>query len=533
MSSLFTRISLVFFFILLTLSLTTLWVSHRNSQNYFLEFTQQLNAPIARFVAENSRLVKGSKPDPDALALLATHISILNPSIEVYLLDMDGNVLLSEEQPRVYQEGNTVGQSDLVKEGFKTVKMEPIEKFLEPDVVYPILGTNPVKSEADSIFSVYPIWSDFSIADETEQIGYVYAVLTGEKHRSLVNSLTESYSLKNLAVTLSETLLLALIAGISLFFILTRRLGQLIQRAGVWQQKLEESYRTSHVNRHKVSESSARSDVKNTDGFKLLKEHDEIDVLASTYDSMASALLQQYQDLQEQDANRRQFFAQISHDLRTPLTTMQSYLETLALKSEELSSLERNRYIDTAHKQCVRLRQLVMQLFELSKLTSGNIKLDNEPFSLLELALDVAQEYALKAEALKIKLIVEPRADEKGEFIVLADIALIQRALENLLGNSLRFTPENGHITINLNLGSNSFISVSVTDTGAGISEKKLESLLATNTPSLKLSNGVIDSAGLGLSIVRSIVGLHGSELLVESSKRTGTRCSFNLLCAQ
>jgi len=93
MNSLFSRLSLIFFLILLFLGLTILWLSNRSSQNYFLEFTQKLDQPIAMYIAENANLVKDGVPDANALEALAPHVMMIHPGIEVYLLSPEGEIM--------------------------------------------------------------------------------------------------------------------------------------------------------------------------------------------------------------------------------------------------------------------------------------------------------------------------------------------------------------------------------------------------------------------------------------------------------
>lgn len=514
-SSLFARLSLFFLLILLTLGLTTLWVSHRNSRDYFLEFTQQLNGPIAMYMADNADLIVNRQINTAAFAKLTGHVMVINPSVEVYLLDTEGKVIESVD--------NAQGSTS-VSTSAEYVDMEPIQRFLSPGSVYPIFGTNPRKPDSKSIFSVAPLNTSPSIGQETEQLGFVYVVLAGERHQSLLNSLSDSYSIKNLSLTLAGTLLFALLAGVAVFFLLTRRLRLLTQKASSWQSNLQ--LRTESFD---ASAPSASFLINSQAEMRMASSRDEIDVLAATYDSMANQLLSQFQHLQASDKNRREFFANISHDLRTPLTTMQSYLETLVQRSDSLSPSDRKKYLETAHKQTLRLRRLVMQLFELSKLTSGSVVLEPERFSLLELSFDCIQQFALEAEQSGVALSVKPSDDDAQHFDVIADIALIQRVFENLLANALRFTPVGGAIAIELKRESVDAVTVIVSDTGVGISKEKLQHVFTRHYPEMIIDKDSSGSAGLGLSIVKNIIELHQSSVQMASVQSSGTQVIFSL----
>lgn len=515
-SSLFTRLSLFFLLTLTTLGLTVLWISHSNSRGYFLEFTQRLNSPIAMYMAENAELVQHRQPDLAALAKLLEHVVVINPSVEVYLLDLQGNIIKPEVQ------GVSVVDSAIGSAA--TVDLQPIRKFLSADAIYPIFGTNPQEPARSSIFSVAPLYSPPSIGAESEQVGYVYVVLAGERHQSLLDSLENSYSTKNLLLTLAGTLLLTLMAGITVFSLLTRRLRMLTHKARQW-----------HGSMQIRSQSGDHQDTSATKPTPLLfdlKEHsksrDEIDVLAATYDSMATQLLYQFQNLQMGDKSRRELFENISHDLRTPLTTMQSYLETLVLKFDVLNATDRKRYLTTAHNQTLRMQRLVSQLFELSKLSSGSVELAVERFSLLELAFDCIQQFALEAQSSNIVLSVVPQCDDSRQFEVLADIALIQRVFENLLANALRFTPNGGSVSVNVTRGVSQSVHVCVCDSGSGLSEEQMARAFTRYSPGEHNRGG----AGLGLSIVKSIMDLHGTEIRIISAENKGAEIRFSLPAA-
>ena len=516
MSSLFSRLSLFFFLILLTLGLTTLWISHRSSQNYFLEFTQQLNSSIAMYMADNANLIRNNQPDLTALASLASHVMVINPSVEVYLLDLEGKLLAPEIS----------SNSDELQAPTKLspVELNPIKEFLQADATYPIVGTNPKNADSKSIFSAAPLYTSNSIAGQRQQLGYVYVVLAGERHQSLLNSLSGSYSLKSLYLTLAGTLLFALLAGIAVFFQLTRRLRQLTKNAGRWQESMDN---LSQQGESQLPEGVYKFPI--IDSPSLSRSYDEIDVLSATYESMTAQLVSQFHHLRDSDKNRRELFANISHDLRTPLTTMQSYLETLVLRDDSLSNGDRKKFLTTAHKQSVRLKKLVMQLFELSKLSSGSVVLQSETFSLLELAYDCVQQFDLEASAKKIRLSVQPDGDEFRQFEVFADIALVQRVFENLFVNALRFTPDGGCISIELSRTDTDYVDVAIRDTGSGIPEEQIVRLFTRHCPDIIFGENTNGNAGLGLSIVKHIVELHGCDVSLTSDPCAGTLVEFSL----
>src|SRR4029079_10258814 len=135
----------------------------------------------------------------------------------------------------------------------------------------------------------------------------------------------------------------------------------------------------------------------------------------------------------------------ISHDLRTPLASLQGYLETLHLKGEQLSPEEQRSYLEVALKQTEQLSGLVMRLFDLAKLDSGQVVVAPEPFALGDLVQDVVQEFELAASNKGIALKALMRPDLP---LVSADIGLMERVLRNLIENALRYTDTGGSVTL-------------------------------------------------------------------------------------
>jgi signal transduction histidine kinase len=166
---------------------------------------------------------------------------------------------------------------------------------------------------------------------------------------------------------------------------------------------------------------------------------------------------------------------------------------------------------------------LIGDLFELSKLDSASITPDLEDFSLAELLQDVTQDFELEAEKAGITMEIEA---VRNPAMVYADIGLMQRVLENLIRNALKFTPQNGRITIIMD-PQPGHVSVAVTDTGCGISDEDLEHIFDRFYHADQ--GGDSDSTGLGLAIVKRILDLHGSRISVQSSPDRGTRFEFEL----
>lgn len=251
--------------------------------------------------------------------------------------------------------------------------------------------------------------------------------------------------------------------------------------------------------------------------------------LAEMFNEMADILTTNIDKLKEVENLRRELIANVSHDLRTPIAIIRGYLETLQIKEKTITNEERKRYIEMVSKSSMKLEKLVNELFELSKLEADQIRPNKEPFIISELMSDISSKYHLIAHNKKIKI---DSYLSKELAPVYADIALIERVIQNLLDNAIKFTPENGHITLTTEKCLNNHVKITITDNGIGIPEKDRERIFAryyraNNYTDLK------NSTGLGLAIAKKILDLHDSSLELISSENEGSSFIFRLKCNQ
>ena len=464
-------------------------VERTSTQLYYEEITQRLNASIAMYVTGEMQLIEDGVVNEEALTLLAQRAMIINPTVEVYLLDTDGQILAHAMPPDSLQTAR--------------VSLEPVRELIGGESEMPLRGTDPRNVEREKVFSAHPVMHE----DRLE--GYLYAILGGQKYDELASSIRGSYVQKLSVGALTAIVLTAFIVGLLVFSMLTRRLTRL----------------TGDVKRFTESGFEPEALAATLLAADTSEKADEIDQLRGAFSSMADKIREQFEGLQETDRLRRELVSNVSHDLRTPLASMHGYVETLLLKNDRLSDAERMRYLEITHKHTLRLRQLIGDLFELSKLDSASVKPSLEWFSLAELLQDVTQEFELEAERKGIRI----EADSRHEtFMVFADIGLIQRVLENLLRNALKHTPQGGTVSISLDPKPGR-VAVSVADTGCGIAEHDLERIFDRFYRSQQGEEERSNSAGLGLAIVKRILDLHGSRITVTSKPEQGTCFEFDI----
>ena len=262
---------------------------------------------------------------------------------------------------------------------------------------------------------------------------------------------------------------------------------------------------------------------------------DEVAQLAARVEAMGDRLLVQAASLAAKEREQRDLLANVSHDLRTPLASIQGYLELLLLGQSSLDSAEARNHLETAARQSERLGRLVADLFELSRLEAGDAHAEREEFPLAELAHDVTQKFAADAERRGVRLEARVAAAPPApQLRVRADIGLVERVLDNLVENALRHTPAGGSVTLDA-APCHGRARLVVSDTGEGIAAADLPGIFdryyrAERIGGAKRASG---HGGLGLAIARRIVDLHDGTLSIDSTEHQGTRISFDLPLAE
>jgi signal transduction histidine kinase len=383
------------------------------------------------------------------------------------------------------------------------VDLAPVNELIGGQATMPLRGVDPRNPDRQKVFSAHPVMDGDALQ------GYLYAILGGQKYDELASSVRGSYIQQLSIGALVAIALFAFIVGLLVFGLLTRRLSRL---TGEVRRFAESGFDGSAVDPIQPSDAPPG-------------KADEIDQLRNAFAGMAGKIREQFEGLQETDRLRRELVSNVSHDLRTPLASMHGYVETLLLKNDSLSEDERLRYLEITRKHSLRLRRLIGDLFELSKLDSASVQPQLEWFSLAELLHDISQEFELEAEQRGIRLAVESRHEAA---MVHADISLMQRVLENLIRNALRYTPQGGEIAISIDRKPDR-VAVAVADTGCGIAEHELDRIFDRFYRSEQGEEGRSNSAGLGLAIVKRILDLHGSRITVTSRLNEGTRFEFDI----
>ena len=480
LTSFYGKLSAVLLLLLIILGFAQIYITYNSSLELISAADQQINLDLAENIATQLDSVLTREATEEEIESVLHYLMVYNPRIEIYVLDETGKII------------NFFADPTAVKA--EKVSMTPITSFLKGTPQSLILGDDPRNPGTRKPFSVA------RVVLGSGDTGYVYIILSGERYNTALEMVRDRYILGTSLKILVIILVLTATAGLVLFGLLTRRLRTMTNKVEVFE-KGDYSIRLRDNSR------------------------DEIGQLAGSFNRMAGKIQANMIELEKTDRLRRKLIANVSHDLRSPLASMQGYLETILMKEKTLSKEDRKAYLDVILNNTQLLRKMVEELFELSKLDARQIEPQKEPFSIADLIQDIV---------LKVK----PRADEKEVSIsadfrrnlpqVWADIGLIERVLTNLLENAIDYTDAKGNIYMALEQV-DGHVNVEVRDNGSGIKEEDLPHIFDRFYRADKSRSLAAGNTGLGLAIAKIILELHGTDINVESTSGEGTRFYFTL----
>ena len=233
---------------------------------------------------------------------------------------------------------------------------------------------------------------------------------------------------------------------------------------------------------------------------------DEVAQVAASFNRMAEELAARDEALRASDRLRRQMLADVSHELKTPLTAMRSYVETLRDEDIALDRDTRERYFATLERETIRLDRIVKDLLDLARLENSVVHLDLRVFATRRVFEHVVGRHQPEIERRRIavRIDVSSAADQ-----MVADPDRIEQVVENLFANGLRHTPDGGSLALAATIDEH-VVKLSVTDSGSGIPPEHVplvfERFYKVDASRATESGG----SGLGLSISRAIVERHG-----------------------
>ncbi|MEM6317945.1 MAG: HAMP domain-containing sensor histidine kinase [Bacteroidota bacterium] len=480
MKYLYWKISAALLGLFIVLGLVFVGLTGYFTKEYLQESNQMLYGSIAaKMIKEVKPLVDG-QVDTMAIQKIMDSKMVINPSIEIYLLDTEGKII------------TYVAPESKIKAD--RVDLEPVREKINAEEFKFIKGDDPRFPEVKNVFSAAPI------TENGELQGYLYIILASEEQSSVLNYLVNCKVPKIGISIFTGALLMALILSFLAIWFVTKNLRRYVET----------------VTQFKEGDLSIRvgEDAKG-----------DFPVLADTFNEMADTIVANIDELKSVENLRRELIANVSHDLRTPLAIMQGYVETLLMKADKISSLDRQKYLNIILRSSEKLSDLIKQLFEYSKLEARQIEPQKEPFQMTDLVADAFARYQVLAKEKDITVKVE---HEENLPIVFADVSLVERVIQNLMDNALKFTPNGGTVTIGLEEQKGG-VQIKVQDTGPGIPSEEQAFIFDRYRKTSTTTTAKNTGAGLGLAIVKKILELHDASIRVQSQLNGGTSFIFSL----
>jgi signal transduction histidine kinase len=442
---------------------------------YFEETRQKLDLNIASHIAADNECFKGDSVNTQALRNVFHNVMVINPSIEVYLLDTNGTILTYYAPYQVIK--------------ITSVPLGPVKNFISSERQNFLMGVDPKNPAKMKPFSAS------RVTEENEFKGYIYVILGGQEYENVAQLVFGNYIIRLGVKSMIIALITAAIVGFLAIGIITWNIRRIV--------RVIRDFRNGNL--------SARIAMTNKGELKMF---------ADSFNDMADTIVNNLNEIKNMDENRRVLVANVSHDLRTPLAIIRGYVETILIKDSNLTFKERKNYLEIIMRNTDRLLNLVEELFELSRLESKVIEPHFEEFSFGELLQDIHQKNQVNANEKNINFLLELAENLPR---VYADIGMMEKVFQNLIDNAIKFTPSGGEIKIILKRKYSNSLFAIVSDSGIGIKEEDISQIFNRYYQAKKISTGMNDGAGLGLSIVKRILELHKFEIKVKSEPSKGT----------
>ncbi|HHF3406715.1 TPA: HAMP domain-containing sensor histidine kinase [Vibrio alginolyticus] len=405
-----------------------------------LRTKQSLHKELASHMRDDNPLMIGTDYNPKALKSIFHTLMLIGPDFEIYFLDSQGNIT-THAAP---EGAEIMGKVDL----------NPIKQFLN-DQPFPILGEDPRNRGEHKVFSVA------AIEELGSTVGYLYVVIGSTRHDAIANAQVDTPYIALAGLVLVSILGFALGA----YVLVKRSLLNPIERVTKQlQQQAEHDFRLQPDFTHQVP---------------------ELVPIANSYQMMAKHIQQQFLQLEYQSSHRRQSLLQLSHDLKTPLSSVLGYLETWRLQHPESDPL-----IDVAFRNCEKLSTQLHSLLDAARKEDPMPNYEYRPVDLGVLMAECAEtmqsQFSRKEVVLKV--------DIDSEIQTVGDKGLLERLVLNLLENALRHSPIGSEVHCQAHLSE----------------DKSRIHFTFVNHIEEEAEGG---SLGIGTKIVQSILMLHHSYL--------------------
>ncbi len=262
------------------------------------------------------------------------------------------------------------------------------------------------------------------------------------------------------------------------------------------------------------------------EGRVSVNVHSELSQLADSFNVMNYKLNEAFKKQKKIEQARRDLVNNISHDLKTPLATIQLFAESILDGVLENKQVE-EKYLKTIIKETNNIKSLIDQLARLSEYEAGEISMSIEDVDMVHIICNFLKSVLVRLEEKELEFIIDA-PESKEDALVKGDPAKIYQVVANLINNSIKYTPKGGKIEVEIIPGDN-FIQTNIKDTGIGISEDEQKKIFQRFYRVDKSRSREYEGSGLGLAIVKEIVNAHKGRIWVESEEGVGTTFSFTI----
>lgn len=262
--------------------------------------------------------------------------------------------------------------------------------------------------------------------------------------------------------------------------------------------------------------------------FYKIKERDELLNDLKENNNKIKSIEEDLREIREVEKIRGQFFANISHEFKTPINIISSCIQLLDLKKKE-SDQELaegyKKYDKTLKQNCNRMLRLINNLVDITKIDSGYLKLNFINCNIVELVEDITLSVVPYVENKKLSIIFDTMDEE---IIIKCDPESIERVMLNLLSNAIKFTSKGGNIIVYI-YSDEQYVNISVKDDGIGIADEYMEKVFERFIQGDKTLKRQTEGSGIGLSLVKSIVEMHKGIVEVNRENSVGTEVIVKL----
>ncbi len=468
--NIFRRITAMVFILIAVLGLLFMAVTYMAATHFYEASTQLLNKDVAAHIAQFTSPFDHDGLNKQKADSVFQNAMVISPSAEVYFLDTAGKVIdfhAKKSEIKLWQ-----------------LPLENIKKEIESKGKSYIKGPDPKDPSEEKIFSAAEVFG------KNKKLGYIYVILGSNEYRNVTDMLYSSH-ISSLAL---QAFCFIIMVSIIISLLYVNRIQKKFNRM------------LDVLDRFEKGDFDARFSI---------DTKDDMAPVTQAFNKMADLLVFNINRLSKSEKERKDFIANISHDLRSPLAVARGYTETLLIKkqSNEITAKENEGFLQLVLSKIHQVENMVTQLFELSKMESASFEPQKEPFVFSEILQEFINTSALSAAQKNITIICNECENNSW---INADIRMIERVIQNLLSNAITYTPEQGKINISLERKNEELI-FRIENTGEPLTNDLLYWINAYSNQDGSADQKPAKSA-LGLAIVKKILNIHNYAFKAETT---------------